>query len=148
MGLPSRSFAADAHDCIMVWIRMESTEYKCVARCSAPDGELPSDHHPEALVTPRHNRQERPVDMWTIGFADRLRFPRFPSKLEKRGNARLRPHTHRHHSKRGKSIPMGILDAAPPAAQRGRRQNHLTPKAPYKPAPAKAGVRAPPRQRT
>ena len=35
---------------------------------------------------------------------------------------------------------MGILDAAPPAAQRGRRQNHLTPKAPYKPAPAQAGV--------
>src|ERR1700720_796829 len=33
--------------------------------------------------------------MWTIGGADRLRFPRFPSKLEKRGNARLRPHTHR-----------------------------------------------------
>ena len=24
-----------------------------------------------------------PVDMWTIGFADRLRFPRFPSQLEK-----------------------------------------------------------------
>jgi hypothetical protein len=23
-----------------------------------------------------------PVDMWTIGFADRLRFPRFPSQLE------------------------------------------------------------------
>jgi putative transposase len=36
----------------------------------------------------------RPVDMWTIGFADRLRFPRFPSELGKRGNARLRPHTH------------------------------------------------------
>jgi hypothetical protein len=33
--------------------------------------------------------------MWTIGFADRLRFPRFPSELGKRGNARLRPHTHR-----------------------------------------------------
>ena len=39
-----------------------------------------------------------PVDMWTIGVADRLRFPRFPSKLGKRGNARLRPHTHRRHS--------------------------------------------------
>jgi hypothetical protein len=24
--------------------------------------------------------------------------PRFPSELGKRGNARLRPHTHRHHS--------------------------------------------------
>ena len=31
------------------------------------------------------------MDMWTIGFADRLRFPRFPSQLGKRGNARLRP---------------------------------------------------------
>ena len=44
------------------------------------------------------NLRGRPVDMWTIGGADRLRFPRFPSKLGKRANARLRPHTHRHHS--------------------------------------------------
>jgi putative transposase len=28
--------------------------------------------------------------------ADGLRFPRFPSQLEKRANARLRPHLHRH----------------------------------------------------
>ena len=40
----------------------------------------------------------RPVDMWTIGVADRLRFPRFPSELGRRGNAHLRPHTHRHNS--------------------------------------------------
>src|SRR5215469_2491670 len=39
----------------------------------------------------------RPVDMWTIGVADRLCFPRFPSQLGKQGNARLRPHPHRHH---------------------------------------------------
>ena len=32
------------------------------------------------------------MDMWTIGFTDRLRFPSFPSKLGKQGNARLRPH--------------------------------------------------------
>ena len=43
MGLPSRSFAADAHDCIMVQDPIGPTEYKGVARCSAPDGELPSD---------------------------------------------------------------------------------------------------------
>ena len=36
--------------------------------------------------------------MPTIGDADRLRFPRFPCQLANRGNARLRPHTHRHHS--------------------------------------------------
>jgi hypothetical protein len=33
--------------------------------------------------------------MWTIGVADRLCFPRFPSYLGKQGNARLRPHPHR-----------------------------------------------------
>ena len=44
-GPAARSFAADAHDCIMVRIRVGSTEYKCVARCSAPDGEFPSDHY-------------------------------------------------------------------------------------------------------
>ena len=44
------------------------------------------------------NLPGRPVDMWTIGAADRLCFPRFPSELGKRGNARLRPHTHRHHN--------------------------------------------------
>ena len=38
------------------------------------------------------NLPGRPVDMWTIGLADRLRFPRFPSELGRRGNARLRPH--------------------------------------------------------
>ena len=43
MGPPPRSFAADAYDCIMVRIRIGSTEYKCVARGSAPDGEFPSD---------------------------------------------------------------------------------------------------------
>jgi hypothetical protein len=37
------------------------------------------------------------MDMWMIGFTDRLRFPRFPSKLGKQGNARLRPHPHRGH---------------------------------------------------
>ncbi len=45
--------------------------------------------------------ENRPVDMWTIGVADRLRFPRFPSELGKRGNARLRPHTHSRHSQQG-----------------------------------------------
>ena len=49
MGPPSRSFAADAYDCIMVRIRIGSTEYKCVARGCAPDGELPSDHQASGI---------------------------------------------------------------------------------------------------
>src|SRR4029077_20802363 len=104
MGLSFRSFAADAHHCIMVQVRTGPTEYKCVARSPRPMASSPR------MIS----RHRKPVGMWTIDFADRLRFPRFPSKLEKRGNARLRPHTHRHHSKRGKSIAMGTLDAAPP----------------------------------
>ena len=44
------------------------------------------------------NLRAGPVGMWTLGAADRLRCPHFPSKHGKRGNARLRPHTHRHHS--------------------------------------------------
>ncbi len=51
-------------------------------------------HQSHGYRTPANLRRE-PVDMWTIGVADRLRFPRFPSKLEKRGDARLRPHPHR-----------------------------------------------------
>jgi hypothetical protein len=48
MGLPPRSFAADAHHCIMVQVRTRPTEYKDVARDSAPNGELPSDRRYQA----------------------------------------------------------------------------------------------------
>jgi hypothetical protein len=40
MGTPPRSFAADAHDRIMVRIPTGSTGYKAVARRSAPVGKL------------------------------------------------------------------------------------------------------------
>ena len=52
MGPPSRSFAADAYDCIMVRIRSGSTEYRRVARGSAADGEFPSDPAPLAVHPP------------------------------------------------------------------------------------------------
>ena len=46
MGPPLRSFAADAYDCIMVWV-LGSTGYKVVARLIAPASGLPSDRHPD-----------------------------------------------------------------------------------------------------
>jgi hypothetical protein len=46
MGPPLRSFAADAHDCIMVRV-LGPTGYKVVARLIAPAGGLPSDRHPD-----------------------------------------------------------------------------------------------------
>jgi len=46
MGPPLRSFAADAHDCIMVRV-FAPTEYKVVARLIAPASGLPSDRHPD-----------------------------------------------------------------------------------------------------
>ena len=40
------SFAADAYDCIMVRV-LGPTEYKVVARLTAPESGLPSDRHPD-----------------------------------------------------------------------------------------------------
>lgn len=49
MGPPLRSFAADAHGCIMVRV-LGPTEYKVVARLfRAPDSGLPSDRHPDRI---------------------------------------------------------------------------------------------------
>jgi hypothetical protein len=49
MGPPPRSFAADAPDCIMVWV-LGPTEYKVVARLiRALERELPSDHYPDPI---------------------------------------------------------------------------------------------------
>jgi hypothetical protein len=45
MGPPLRSFAADAHCCIMVLLA--PTEYKVVARLIASESGLPSDRHPD-----------------------------------------------------------------------------------------------------
>ena len=79
--------------------------------------------------------------MWTIGGADRPRFPRFSSKLEKRANARLPPHTHRPHQQGELIIDDSKNHTRPAERTNGVHSNHLTPKAPYKPAPAKAGGR-------
>src|SRR6267142_3387566 len=46
MGPPPRSFAADAHDCILVRV-LGPTGYKVVARLIAPASGLPSDRHPD-----------------------------------------------------------------------------------------------------
>ena len=78
--------------------------------------------------------------MWTIGGADRLRFPRFPSKLEKRGNACLRPHTHRPRQQGELIIDDSKNHTRPAERTNGSTSNHLTPKAPYKPSLAKTGV--------
>src|SRR4051794_23122238 len=51
--------------------------------------------------TPADLRSAMPVDIGTIGCAERFRFPRFPSKIGKRGKAHLRPHAHRHQQQQG-----------------------------------------------
>ena len=95
-------------------------------------GGLPSDHHADIhkLCSPQGLWISRPVDISTIGFADRLRFPRFPSKLEKRGNAHLRPHTHRPHSQPAKLISMGITHATPLLAPKAHGVAPLDTKSP------------------
>src|SRR5260370_40965850 len=49
MGPPPRSFAADAHNCIMVRV-LGPTAYKVVARLiRATENGLPSDRHPDRI---------------------------------------------------------------------------------------------------
>jgi len=58
-----------------------------------------AEHHQSPGSHAAADIPEGPVQMWTIGFAERLRFPRFASELDKPGNARPRPHTHSRHGK-------------------------------------------------
>jgi hypothetical protein len=48
MGPAARSFAADAHDCIMVRIQTD-LPHTSVRREDAPNGELPSDDHADII---------------------------------------------------------------------------------------------------
>jgi len=48
MGPPLRSFAADAHDCIMVRV-FGPTEYKVAARLNRAQSGLPSDRHRDRI---------------------------------------------------------------------------------------------------
>jgi len=61
MGPPLRSFAADAHDCIVVWVP-RPTGYKVVARLIAPASGLPSDRHSD--------RSKRAVALETARWAE------------------------------------------------------------------------------
>lgn len=58
-----------------------------------------AEHHQSPGSHAAADIPEGPVQMWTIGFAERLRVPRFASELDKPGNARPRPHTHSRHGK-------------------------------------------------
>src|SRR6185312_9329907 len=58
MGPPLRSFAADAHDCIMVRV-FGPTEYKVAARLNPAQSGLPSDRH--------RDRIERAVTLYSVG---------------------------------------------------------------------------------
>src|ERR1700737_1271129 len=54
MGPPPRSFAADAHDCIMVRSRRTYRIQGCGAMIPRPMAKLPSDHRPD------HNQRVPP----------------------------------------------------------------------------------------
>src|SRR5712692_7708170 len=140
MGLPSRSFPtgqarglkahANAHHCIMVQVRTGPTEYKGVARMSAPDGELPSDDL-------GHRKACGYVD-------DRLRrpspLPPLPEQARKAGKCSPSP-TYPQAPQQTREIDInGNIRRGSACGTKGSASNHLTRKAPYKPAPATAGV--------
>src|SRR4029077_7678231 len=58
MGPPLRSFAADAHDCIMVRV-LGPTGYKVVARLNRARSGLPSDRYPDRVSVPSPSKPSR-----------------------------------------------------------------------------------------
>jgi len=56
MGPPPRSFAADAHDCIMVTDQPNTSLWRDLR---APDGELPSDHGTPDIDALRDNSLDK-----------------------------------------------------------------------------------------
>ena len=62
MGPAARSFAADAHDCIMVRIQTD-LPHTSVRREDAPNGELPSDDHD---ATPELRNEEKPIALFIV----------------------------------------------------------------------------------
>src|SRR6516165_5430043 len=102
MGPPSRSFAADAHDCIMVWIRV-----------GPPNTRVWRDVPPLMASSPPIITQKPWSRRGTVG----------------------------KNSQQGELIIDDSKNHTRPAERtNGSTSNHLTPKAPYKPALAKAGV--------
>jgi hypothetical protein len=53
MGLPPRSFAADAHGCIMVRVSRDPPNTSSRRETRTANGELPSDRHACITVRPR-----------------------------------------------------------------------------------------------
>src|SRR5258708_8094992 len=113
----------------MVQVRTGPTEYKGVARMYAPDGELPSDD--------LGNRK-------ACGYVDdRLRrpspLPPLPEQARKAGKCSPSP-TYPQAPQQTREIDInGNIRRGSAGGPKRSTSNHLTPKAPYKPAPAKAG---------
>ena len=70
MGPPLRSFAADAHGCIMVRV-LGPTGYKVVARLIRARKRAPSDRHPDRTSVPSCSKLSR-CSLATAGHAVRL----------------------------------------------------------------------------
>ena len=64
MGPPPRSFAADAHDCIMVRIQTDLPDTS-LRREDAPQCELPSDHYADRRRQSR-SFEEKPISLFIV----------------------------------------------------------------------------------
>src|SRR5258708_30836364 len=109
----------------MVQVRTGPTEYKGVARMYAPDGELPSDDL-------GHRKACGYVD-------DRLRrpspLPPLPEQARKVGKCSPSP-TYPQAPQQTREIDInGNIRRGSAGGPKRSTSNHLTPKAPYKPAP-------------
>src|SRR4029077_3223200 len=65
MGPAARSFAADAHDCIMVRIQT-GLPHTSVRREDAPNGELPSDDHADIIGAIDAKASKKPISRFIV----------------------------------------------------------------------------------
>jgi len=75
MGPPLRSFAADAHDCIMVRV-LGPTGYKVVARLNRARSGLPSDRYPDRVSVPSPSKPLRQRRSMPQGWCNGQPWPR------------------------------------------------------------------------
>jgi hypothetical protein len=124
MGPPPRSFAADAHCCIMVRV-LGPTVYKVVARLKrAPERELPSDRHPDRI---ERAAALGAVKVWPAGARRVEGLVRRPTLTApaRAGFAILRVGTEKRDSRSNKETDQ--------ESKKDRRtRNRLTTKTPYK----------------
>jgi len=119
MGPPPRSFAADAHDCIMAPVDTRPTEYKFVARGSRLMASSPPIVRCTKTLPRPSSRRGRPIPMRYVTENNAMPRGRKPEGERALNNAERQA---RHRERRRDQLPMPKIRYRRPADRRSRAQ--------------------------